>query len=310
MALTFVDAPIEEVDENEPQNVVYLDDKGGNSLRLQIFQGMYYHCYYRPTILRQIRSVRLRPDDVYFPAYLRTGTHWTFEMVSMLLNGKAETIPKYKGHNQLEFATNEDLNCLPSPRVITAHQWLSNAPTDLKKLKCKVIYPLRDPRDVAVSLYSAYVDCKFYVNKKGVFEDFLTLFLEGKVDMNGFFDHIRDAEKFFAENPDIPVHFMIYEETAKDTLQAVQNLSDFLELSRNDDLCRAIADKCKFSRMVVDKEPYSRKVDGKNVLYRKGIVGDWRNWFTEEMLEKYYSVYEEKMSGSRFYDRYAKQKLE
>lgn len=36
--------------------------------------------------------------------------------------------------------------------------------------------------------------------------------------MNGFFGHIRDAEKFFAENPDIPVHFVIYEETAKVTI--------------------------------------------------------------------------------------------
>ncbi|XP_067655486.1 amine sulfotransferase-like [Haliotis asinina] len=307
MAQSFVDASLVEVDENEKQNVVFVEDNGGSSLRLQLFQGMYYHCFYKPTILRQIPSVCLRQEDVYFSAYPRTGTHWTFEMASMLLNGRAETIPKYKGHNQLEFATNEDLSCLPSPRVINTHQWLSNAPADLKRLKCKVIYLVRDPRDVAVSLYNAYADCKFYVKKKGAFEDFLILFLEGKVDMNGVFDHIRDAEKFFNENPDIPVHFMIYEETTKDTQLAVQKLSDFLGLTRNDDLCRAIVEKCTFSRMVVDKDPYSRKVDGKSVLYRKGTVGDWRNWFTEEMLEEYYRVYEEKMAGSRFYNRYAKQ---
>ncbi|XP_046581181.1 flavonol sulfotransferase-like [Haliotis rubra] len=120
------------------------------------------------------------------------------------------------------------------------------------------------------------------------------------------FENLRDAEKFFGENPDIPVHFQIYEETMKDPVAAVKALSDFVGLPRNDDLCHAIAEKCTFVRMKTDKDQYAMKSNGKSYLFRKGTVGDWRNWFTEEMLEEYYRVYDEKMAGSRFYDRYAK----
>ncbi|XP_046581179.1 flavonol 3-sulfotransferase-like isoform X2 [Haliotis rubra] len=124
------------------------------------------------------------------------------------------------------------------------------------------------------------------------------------------FEHLRDAEKFFEENPDIEVHFQVYDETLKDPVAEVRALSDFIGLERDDELCRAIAEKCTFARLKADKDKYCMKVDGKNFLYRKGVVGDWRNRFTDEMLEEYYSVYEEKMAGSKFYERYARTKVD
>ncbi|XP_046551937.1 flavonol 3-sulfotransferase-like [Haliotis rubra] len=168
---------------------------------------------------------------------------------------------------------------------------LSDSPDDVTALKCKVIYTMRDPKDVAVSLYKLYYNRPFIL-----------------VDCNGIFEHWRDAEKYFTHHPEIPVHFQNYEEAIKDPVCAVQALSDFLGLHRNDDLCRAIAEKCSFSRMKIDKEPFAIKLDGEHFLYRKGVVGDWKNWFNDQMLEDYYRVYEEKMAGSRFYDTYARSK--
>ncbi|XP_046378744.2 sulfotransferase 1B1-like [Haliotis rufescens] len=287
------------------QTFVHEKDRHGQSVMYQMFEGLRTSNYFPLSCLQEIRTFKLRPDDIYFPGYLRTGNHWTWEMTQMLLQGKAETVPRFKDH--LELIPVEELVKHPSPRVLTCHFFMSQAPLDLKEKKCRVIYTMRDPKDVAVSLYKIHYD-RHHLNTvyHGTFEDFLQLFLEHRVINNGIFDHLRDAEAYFNENPDIPVHFKLYEDSIKDPVQAVQKLSDFLGLPRNDDLCRAIAEKCHMSRMRVDKDAYAVKVDGDSLFFWKGVSGEWRNWFTEEMLEDYYRVYEEKMAGSRFYERYSR----
>ncbi|XP_046378750.1 sulfotransferase 1B1-like [Haliotis rufescens] len=289
------------------QHTVTVTDRSGHSLNFQLFQGVHYTPMFKVDQLQQIRGFNMRLDDIYFSGYPRTGTNWTFEMTSMLLNGKAETIQRAK--DLMELTPHDELAQLPSPRIVNSHMKLSDSPDDVAALKCKVIYTLRDPKDVAVSLYKLCFDrplpCGRYM---GSFEDYLYLFLDGTVDSNGIFEHLRDAEKYFSHHPEIPVHVQSYEEAIKDPVRAVQTLSDFLGLTRDDDLCRAIADKCNFSRMKIDKEAFAIKLDGENFLYRKGTVGDWKNWFNDQMLEDYYSVYDEKMAGSRFYDTYARSK--
>ncbi|XP_067656071.1 sulfotransferase 1E1-like [Haliotis asinina] len=289
------------------QHLVKVKDRSGNSLKYHLFQGVHYAPMFKISLLQQIKGFKMRPDDIYLCGYPRTGTHWTFEMTSMLLNGKADTMQRYKDH--LELSPPDDLAKLASPRIINSHVKMSRSPDDVTALKCKVIHTLRDPKDVVSSLYKVYYNRPLTAGTyTGSFEDFLHLFLDETVDSNGMFEHLRDAEKYFSQHPEIPVHFQIYEDTIKDPVRAVQSLSDFLGLRRDDHLCRAIAEKCNFSTMKNDKEDVSIKLDGENFLYRKGTVGDWKNWFNEQMLEDYYRVYEEKMAGSRFYDTYARSK--
>ncbi|XP_067684365.1 sulfotransferase 2A1-like [Haliotis asinina] len=289
------------------QHMVKVTDRSGHTIHYQLFQGVHYTPMFKVEILQQIKGFNMREDDIYFSGYPRTGTNWTFEMASMLLNGRAETIQKAK--DLMELTPHDELAQLPSPRIVNSHMKLSDSPDGVTALKCKVIYTMRDPKDVAVSLYKLYYNKPLSFGRYlGSFEDYLQLFLDGTVDSNGIFEHWRDAEKYFTDHPEIPVHFQNYEEAIKDPVRAVQALSDFLGLHRNDDLCRAIAEKCSFPRMKIDKEPYAIQLDGEHFLYRKGVVGDWKNWFNDQMLEDYYRVYEEKMAGSRFYATYARRK--
>ena len=61
----------------------------------------------------------------------------------MLYQGKAETIPRIKQENMLEFCSIEQLNSLPSPRVLNTHFHFRNLPTDMIKRKTKIILQLR-----------------------------------------------------------------------------------------------------------------------------------------------------------------------
>ncbi|XP_046581124.1 sulfotransferase 1B1-like isoform X3 [Haliotis rubra] len=289
------------------QHTVTVTDRSGHSMKYQLFRGVHLTPMYKIEILQQIQGFRMRPDDIYFTGFPRTGTNWTFEMTSMLLNGKAETIQRAK--DLIELTPPEELVQRPSPRVINAHMKMSHSPDDVAALKCKVIFTLRDPKDAALSLYKLIHDRPSpYGRYQGSFEDYLHLYLDEKVDYNGIFEHLKDAEEYFSHHPDIPVHFQCYEDAIKDPVSAVHALSDFLGLQRDDNLCRAIVEKCTFSRMKIDKVPFAIKMDGENVLYRKGIVGDWKNYYNEQMLHDYYRVYEEKLAGTRFYDLYARSK--
>ena len=100
-------------------------------------------------------------------------------MISMLLKGKAETIPTNKTIYHIENRPSEELSSDPSPRVLCSHMRMSDSPEELTKGNCKVNYQLRDPKDVAVSLFNLYRDLP-YCHYKGEFKDFLYLFLEGK----------------------------------------------------------------------------------------------------------------------------------
>ncbi|XP_046378754.2 sulfotransferase 1B1-like isoform X1 [Haliotis rufescens] len=299
-----------EIELNNPgQDLVHVKDRSGKAYSLQRYDGVYYNTFYNVAHLQQIKGFKLRADDVYFAGYLRTGTHWTYEMMSMLLKGKAETAPIWKGANQLEIVGVAVLDALPSPRIINSHVSLFHSPDDLIEKKCRIVYSLRDPRDVAVSMYNLSRSGSVVTNYTGDFKDYFYLFLEGKADVNGYFDHMKKAENFLQQHPDIPVLTVVYEEMLENKLMAVERLAGFLGVQKNVGLFEAVAEKCQFSKMVVDKSAYTIKFSGENSIFRKGVSGDWKNWFTDEMLEDYIRVYNEEMSGSRFYRKeYVRQK--
>ncbi len=61
-----------DLDEDE-MDIVYISDKGGNTKKMQVFEGTYYAPMYKPGVLKQIKAVKLRPEDVFFPSFPRTG---------------------------------------------------------------------------------------------------------------------------------------------------------------------------------------------------------------------------------------------
>ena len=58
-------------------------------------------------------------------------------------------------------------------------------------------------------------------------------------------------------------------------LQEIRNLAKFLKLEPSEDLLDAIAEKCRFDRMIVDKEYTKEKreeiFNGPFTMYRKGV---------------------------------------
>ena len=62
----------------------------------------------------------------------KPGTHWNHEVISMLLSGKAENVPIFKIGGMLEVLTADELEKMPSPRVLNCHFPLSMLPRQIK----------------------------------------------------------------------------------------------------------------------------------------------------------------------------------
>ena len=107
----------------------------------------------------------------------------------MLLNGKAETVPKSKSSQMLEHVLPETICTIPSPRVLNSHLSFRFLPTELFQKKCKVIHIVRNPKDVAVSWYNHVTGIKCY-GYNGTWENFLPLFLEDKCKFQNIERHV------------------------------------------------------------------------------------------------------------------------
>ena len=73
----------------------------------------------------------------------------------------------------------EEFEKLPSPRILNTHVDFRYLPADVEKLKCKIVFVLRNPKDVMVSHYNHVVGCKAY-KYDGKWENFYRLYVEGK----------------------------------------------------------------------------------------------------------------------------------
>ena len=110
---------------------------------------------------------------------LFTGTHWTWEIISMLCNRKAETIPKIKQSHMIEAISSEALTSLPSPRVLNTHFRFNDLPEDMVRGRTKIVLVQRNPKDVAVSFYHHHKKLVGIFDYNGTWSEWLPLFLEG-----------------------------------------------------------------------------------------------------------------------------------
>ncbi|XP_013400596.1 sulfotransferase 1C2A [Lingula anatina] len=238
-----------------------------------------------------------RPDDVWVSTYPKSGTHWTWEIVHMLINGNAKIndIPKTMGF--FEERDQDHLDNIPSPRVLDTHLSYHRIPPDVWRKNCKIVYVMRNPKDVAVSFYNhskGIIDYKY----EGTWNGFFKLFTEGpKFEWGMWWENVLSWWENARNKSN--VLFLTYEEMIKDSVAAVRKIAEFIGRPGTEELYKAIADACAFDKMKTLKTPTEPKCwKGENLMYRKGKVGDWKNWFTVAQNEHFDILHEERTKGT------------
>ncbi|KAI8510447.1 sulfotransferase 1 [Branchiostoma belcheri] len=257
-------------------------------------------------ILDIVSDFQIRDDDVVLASYPKTGTNWVAEVVVKILRAVGKT---KESVDSLSFGPMEmtrptatqpgyvALLDMPSPRLVVTHLPIQFAPKAVSKPqnKVKVLVPMRNPKDTAVSMY--HFRAKLLklagANAELPWEKFARDFLNGTVPFGDYCDHLlgwwqmRDDPHFL---------FLKYEDMKKDLLSAVKKIVAFLEVDLDESTVKDIAEASTFNNMKPDLDS-SSMAERRNIA-RKGIIGDWKNTFSSEESAAFDAWYEKKLTGT------------
>ena len=76
-------------------------------------------------------------------------------------------------------------------------------------------------------------------------------------------------------------------------------IAEFLEKPLSDEVINRIAEQCTFQGMKKNETSYAYyKDENRGRLLRKGVVGDWKNYFTPDLNERFEKEVLAKLKGS------------
>ncbi|XP_023933673.1 bile salt sulfotransferase-like [Lingula anatina] len=238
-----------------------------------------------------------RGDDVWIVNWPKSGTHWMYEVIKLLMTGREELTDSIKEGTMFpEACAVESLEKLPSPRVLDTHVPLKLFPEEALK-KSKIIYTLRNPKDAFVSAYYHMKNDRS-VSYEGSWNGFFELSVDENTCLCGsWFDHVADWMEVLENNPNALV--VKYEDMKRDLKKEVRRVAEFLGYTKSEEVYENVTKKCSFGHMKkAKKEPKCFWKPGGS-MYRKGIVGDWKNHFTVAQNEKFNAIFNEKRNKLR-----------
>nr|ACO15185.1 Estrogen sulfotransferase, isoform 2 [Caligus clemensi] len=252
----------------------------------------------------EIKDLEIRPDDLFIISYPKAGTTWSQEMVWQLkqgvdFEGGKTAIPMRVPFLEVESLVQrvegapdkgvEFVKDMPSPRIVKSHLRAPYLPKDLLS-NGKVIYVTRNPKDVCVSFYHHEM---LLNNHKytGSFEQFADIFLEGKVAYGSYWAHLKFGLEI-KENSN--VLFVRYEDMKKDICHEMKRVIDFMDWPEpSEEKMEALREHLNFSSCkknpALNFNPDGDINDQSNTrqFIRKGIVGDWKNFFSPELSKRF-----------------------
>ncbi|XP_074872278.1 sulfotransferase 2B1-like isoform X2 [Carettochelys insculpta] len=245
---------------------------------------------------------QVRPRDVFIVTYPKSGTTWMQELLTLIqCRGDPQlvrSVPPWERVPWVEHITAAGyLENRPCPRLISSHLPCNLFPTAIHGSSAKVIYTVRNPRDVCVSLYY-YSKMASFLESPEDFGEFLKLFSAGKVLFGSWFQHVkgwlglRDRLNFL---------LLTYEELHQDLRGSVQRICQFLGEELDARALEAVVDNASFQAMkqnnmcnysLVPEDIMDQRI---SPFLRKGSPGDWKGHFTVAQSQAFDQLYREQM---------------
>ncbi|XP_025090133.1 sulfotransferase 1C3-like [Pomacea canaliculata] len=292
-----------------------LKDKFGNAMRFGNGGDIWFPPFpmikdYRQHI-KELRHLELRPDDVILTGFPKTGSHWHHEILHMLLAGSPEFVRKPEAKEFLDFSPKDELLPPDHPRVLFTHFRYHHLPLQVWEKKVKVVYLTRNPKDTWVSFYNHVHGHTGVLAYDASWNQYFETMMDMGYYYGDWFDYVLDWEAKLSADKELNFIISSFEDLKLDPVGQIEKLDKFLGLNRGRELCERIAEACKFTNMKAVKDAQmpsemKGKIWKENApgFYRKGEVGDWKNWFTVAQNEAFDALYEKRMAGSQLTFRY------
>jgi len=262
------------------------------------------------------RNMNFNEGEVLVAAYPKTGTNWTLEIINRLMFQQTDEFNKWKlmpmNLNILEIGSPkkwEIYNELPfKRRVFSTHFQASDLNLDMfKKKNTKIVYVLRNPKDVLVSMFNF---CKklpsFSVEPmkslvSNGFQSFYEAYMNYEIPIDGYadknyLDHIVDWLKYVKQNN---IYIVYYEDLQKNFKSEVRKLAEYLEVEVTEEKLMEISRECTIDTM---RQNYQKRsgfhAQLASMFVFKGGVGGWKNHLTVRQSEVWDKLVEEKLEGT------------
>lgn len=269
--------------------------------------------------IRSTLAYKPKPGDMFIVSYPKCGTTWVQHIVYNIFMDA--TVPEDRRDFMLRMPFMELLGAEAAihgrkPGALKTHLSFSKNPYSAD---AKYIYVTRNPYDCCVSYYYHTKNRAAYEFEEGTFDQYFDLFVDGKVQHGDYFDNVMS---WYEHRQDPNVLFLTYEGLKEDTKTWVLKIADFLgeeygaKLRDDPALLNKVLEMSSFDRMkeIVNKPSVTprdqvpvategedvhpallkrmqgarevHKKPAKGEFIRKGIVGDWKNHFSEEQIKR------------------------
>lgn len=280
--------------------------------------GLYVNHLFTDRTVRSAFSYQPRPGDVFIVTYPKCGTTWMQFIVYCIYNDgetPADLVELMKRTPFLEMFGAEIAEKMPRPGAIKTHLPYRLQP---KSPDARYIYVARNPYDCCVSLYHHTRLFPIYDFEDGTFDEFFEMFLRGEVDFGDYFEHLMS---WYEHRNDENVLFLTYEDLKRDPKKGILSVARFLgeeyenKLLRNPEALQKVLNATSTESMKKFNAEYRKLDTAMNALQgeeggpngeqeysdrlksllakpitgdfvRKGVVGDWKNHFSEEQIRR------------------------
>ncbi|KAG0421865.1 hypothetical protein HPB47_002270 [Ixodes persulcatus] len=251
--------------------------------------------YFSPALCRQIPTFEPQDGDIIQVTYPRSGTHWVQQIIQLILSKgvSVETFNEFL--EKAPFLEVQEVKTTASPRLLRTHFSMSKLRLSEK---AKYIYVARNPWD-------------------------------SKIGFGDYFEHVLSG---YSHRRDSNVFFVTYEELQTNKKNVVLRLAEFLGehhrkvLEENEEVLQQVLEKSTVAFMknfmttnpkdilnvlkknsphlqpaqVISNQESCQSTDIH--ILRKGVVGDWKQHFTRENIEKMQTAIMERTKGSDIMD--------
>ncbi|XP_056666986.1 sulfotransferase 2A1-like isoform X3 [Monodelphis domestica] len=274
---------------------------------MEVFEGIPLPvAFFSKENLHFASKFQFQDTDILLLSYPKSGTHWMQQILSLMLNKEdlqnQNNIPTFIRVPWIEnFIFQKEWTKIPEPRLLTTHLPANFFIKNLKNSKVRVVFLVRNPKDVLVSFYHFYNFSKFLPDFNS-FDDFFHQFIEGKVSYGSWFNHTKSWLGVWHE---LNSFLITYEDLSQKPHQVIQNLANFLGQKLEPDDMENILHYSSFSSMSQnDSLNYSSSIDlfdhSKGKFFRKGVTGNWKEHFSPEQNDKFNNIYQEKLGDLTF----------
>ena len=199
---------------------------------------------------------------------------------------------------------------LPNPRTLKSHLPYQFYGDSVLENGGKIIYIMRNPKDTAVSSFHFYHGLTTSDELKALtIQKFIKLFFEtGNLSYGSVFDHFTS---FWSQRSKPNILIVFYEDLLRDKPTEIRKIAKFLNVVLNDEQVKVIVDATSFSTMAVKESTRNTKqeedegtVSSGYKFYRKGEIGDWKNYFTVAESKMANGIIKRRLNAQGLYFHY------